>query len=483
MKNIYYKLLLLILFITLPINNVNASSKLDLDCKEYGKVGEEITCTIIGTSDKLISSIQAKLSTSGNIEINKFTTNPIWEGSGENNSLDLYTEENKTNTFPIGTLTITIKDNSDNKNGTITIEKIYYYDHNFKEIPVSNVYKNIKILSSNNDLKTLSIEGYNITPKFNKDILEYKTTIDSEVITIAASSIDEKATITGTGKKNLKYGKNEFIITVTSEANTIKEYKLIVTRPQSLNEDNKEENKKEEKPKEEISTYEPPKEENKKEEENNSPIEEENHEKIGPLKNLSIEGYNLDFNSNIYEYNIEISNNTNKLNITTIPYSNTTTIEIEGNENLIVGKNEIIIKVNDNNNTISYKIYAHKKDDTCQVKNINIANYNLNFDCNKKDYELEIGLEDSLNITVIPTNEQAYINIYNNSNLKHEDIIKISLEVDGQEYKYNIKILKTSFELGELLTNEQIIFIAISLIVVSSYLFIKLILKKKNIIK
>ncbi len=82
--------------------------------------------------------------------------------------------------------------------------------------------------SKDNSLKSLSVEGYELTPAFNKDTLEYKLTIPSDVtkVNILAEKNDSKASITGEGEKDVVEGNNRFEIIVTAQNGSEKKYIL-----------------------------------------------------------------------------------------------------------------------------------------------------------------------------------------------------------------------------------------------------------------
>ena len=84
--------------------------------------------------------------------------------------------------------------------------------------------------STNNNLKSLSVEGYEISPKFDKDVNEYTVTVPSTVdkINIIAKKADSYASIEGTGEKTVEEGVNTFEIVVTSETGVSNTYKLTV---------------------------------------------------------------------------------------------------------------------------------------------------------------------------------------------------------------------------------------------------------------
>ncbi len=90
--------------------------------------------------------------------------------------------------------------------------------------------KEVKEYSSDNALASLSVDGYDIEPKFNKDTLEYKLFVDEKVesIKINAKAKDSKAEVKGTGDVKLSPGENTLEIKVIAENGNEKVYKLIV---------------------------------------------------------------------------------------------------------------------------------------------------------------------------------------------------------------------------------------------------------------
>ena len=76
-----------------------------------------------------------------------------------------------------------------------------------------------KNLSSNNFLKSLSVEGYSLNPEFNKDKLEYSLDVAKDVtsVTIKATAEDSTAKITGVGEVNVTEGINTLNVVVSAE--------------------------------------------------------------------------------------------------------------------------------------------------------------------------------------------------------------------------------------------------------------------------
>lgn len=86
--------------------------------------------------------------------------------------------------------------------------------------------------STNDYLKSLSVEGYEIDPEFNKDILNYTLEVENDVekITIKATKSDSSASISGTGEKELTEGVNKFSIVVTAEKGNKRIYVIEIIR-------------------------------------------------------------------------------------------------------------------------------------------------------------------------------------------------------------------------------------------------------------
>ena len=172
-----------------------------------------------------------------------------------------------------------------------------------------------KILSNENHLKSLKVNGNNI--ELIDDQLEYKIILANDILKtqIELETIDKDAKVEFTDIM-LVDGVNEpIIIKVTSPSSNVLEYKIIVNRLSSKNEQ-----------------YE--------------------------LNNIRIIGYNLKFDSSVHQYDLEIEND-DKLNIILEPSG--INHEIIGNKDLTDGS-KVIIRILDENNTIDYIINIHKKE-------------------------------------------------------------------------------------------------------------------------
>lgn len=93
------------------------------------------------------------------------------------------------------------------------------------------VYIPPKTYSSNNNLKDLSVEGYSISPEFDKDTKEYSVEVPNgtESVTINGSVEDSTAKISGDGEVSVNEGVNKIEIKVTAENGNEKVYIINVT--------------------------------------------------------------------------------------------------------------------------------------------------------------------------------------------------------------------------------------------------------------
>lgn len=229
MKRIKSVLLLISLLLFIP-NIVNAASaNISVTGSSSAVVGNKITLTVKLSSNTPIGSWQMLLDY--NSSYLQFVG-----GGGEAGGMNMANSssgtKSKTYTFTFKAL----------KSGNTTVKVnsylVYAYS-DMSEMSVSSVGKNIKIMtqaeleasySKDNNLKGLSVEGYEITPVFNKDTLEYSVNVPEGTtsINIIATKNDNTATITGDGLKEVSMGTNAFEIVVKAQNGAEKVYKLTV---------------------------------------------------------------------------------------------------------------------------------------------------------------------------------------------------------------------------------------------------------------
>lgn len=120
----------------------------------------------------------------------------------------------------------------------IANSKVLSYDET--NMSVTNGSSSVKIItqaqleasySKNNYLSSLSVDGVNLSPDFDKETTNYKVELENDVkeITISAKVADSTASITGTGKKTVSEGENKFEIKVTAQNGNVRTYTINAT--------------------------------------------------------------------------------------------------------------------------------------------------------------------------------------------------------------------------------------------------------------
>lgn len=107
------------------------------------------------------------------------------------------------------------------------------------EMNLSASSKTIKIMtqeeleatySKDNYLKSLSVEGFEITPEFNKDVADYSVVVpeNTKEITINAAVNDSKSDLSGVGTVEVSQGTNTFQVVVRAQNGSERTYNLTV---------------------------------------------------------------------------------------------------------------------------------------------------------------------------------------------------------------------------------------------------------------
>lgn len=102
------------------------------------------------------------------------------------------------------------------------------YTLNVKRAPDPN-----KVLSTNNDLASLSIKDVPISPVFNKDVTAYTANVSYEIESVEfiyAAADKEYGSVKLDGPETLKAGENKYTLTVSAEDSSTKEYTVIITK-------------------------------------------------------------------------------------------------------------------------------------------------------------------------------------------------------------------------------------------------------------
>ena len=287
-KSILFSLLIVISFIfTMKVNA--ASSITCTPTSVY--VGDQITCSI-KTDEEVTVSSKLEL-VAGNTTLSK-DGNIVYKAASKGN--------------------YEVEISSEGFNDSVTIKVS-------EKTTTTTTTTTTKAKSSNAYLSSITIDGEEIDD-FSKNTTRYFVEVENDVtkISIDAKAEDELSEVEIDGPNTLEVGDNEYTISVTSEDNTTKFYKVIVTR---------------------------------KEEEESSNTR---------IKNIKIRGYKLDFNKNSKTFYLNIDKEDTELDITVTLNDDTSSYEIEGNENLEDGSVIKIAVTAEDGSEDTYRIIIEKKD-------------------------------------------------------------------------------------------------------------------------
>jgi hypothetical protein len=225
-----FKILLIgVLLLVLPISVNAASASIKVTGASTAIVGNNVTLSVTLSSQTSIGSWKISL----NYDKSYLSlVSSSAEAGGTIMANSSSGTKSKTYTYVFKAL----------KSGSTTVSissyDVYAYD-DLSEMSVSVSNKSIKLMtqselestySKDNNLKSLSVDGYTITPEFNKDVTEYSVTVPSDVtsVNIVASKNDSTATVTGDGEKEVIEGQNTFEIKVTAQNGSTKTYTILV---------------------------------------------------------------------------------------------------------------------------------------------------------------------------------------------------------------------------------------------------------------
>lgn len=278
--------------------------------------------------------------------------------------------------------------------------------------------KKVEPLSNDDSLKSLTIDSGTLKPDFSSDVTSYIATVDKAEVVISATANDSRAKVSGTGKKTLKYGKNDFNIVVTAEDGTAKNYLVVINRLDTRN----------------ANAY---------------------------LKELTINGEKIGFEKDIIEYSYTVGVNVNSVEIIATPELETSKVTITGDKDLKTGENEVIITVQaEDESKKEYRIKITKEElerKEVFLQNLTIEGYNISFDPSTFDYTIVIKDENKLNIVTIPEDENYNVEILGNENLKNGSIIKIIVTSENNEsniYKIRVTVNNNADISNDVSTNE-----------------------------
>lgn len=391
-----------------------------INCPSIATAGAQIYCTIISSSNISLAGVFAKYNFSTGILFNNLTTaNGFTNPSGSNSTgFTIMNTNGFSGNVTLGTLQVTIPSNAtSNQIYKIGLTSINPSDVNYNDYFLQDVSSDVRIISNNDKLSSLSITGGSIN--FNTDTLTYSTTIDSSSATISATAADSNAVVTGTGNVSLNYGNNTFNITVRSEAGTTRTYTINVNRPDSRSTNNN-------------------------------------------LSSLSVDIGNISFNKNTTSYNLTTKKSSVNISAAAADSKSTITGDV-GNKSLSIGTNTFRINViAENGSTKTYTITIVRQSDGSNPttpttpsgnKNSNnnlssliVTNTNIVFDKNTTVYNLTTEASSTYISAARETTTSTISGDIGKHDLKigkNQFIIRVTAE-NGNKKIYTINITRES---------------------------------------
>ena len=401
---------LLILLVCTPVYatdiTTSVSGKSNIDA------GEQFTLTLNVTGDNVWGL-------SGNIgyDTSKFTLvsseglNGFTSMVGTGFSLD--SANGKSGTF--GILSLTFKATSSFRTGessTISFSNLTGASDSSR-LSATGSQKTITVnipKSDNSNLSTLKVDGNNISG-FSVSNLKYDLgNTDSDSMEISAVAQDNKATVSGTGKKSLSYGKNTFNVVVKAENGSTKTYTITINR-------------------------------------------NDNRSSNNYLKSLKISNAKISFNKYTLNYNIVVDNTVDSIDIQVQPEDSKSSVRGTGKKNLNIYLNTYNVVVTaENGSKRVYKINISRKDENGnagslstnnKLNSIEIKGYNITFDPDTLKYSITVdNTVEQVEISANVMDKNSTIKI-NNKLTVGENLITIEvLSQSGDTRTYEIMVLR-----------------------------------------
>lgn len=227
-KKIFMAMLIGLLF---PCIVNAASGSINIASSSTAVVGNKVTVTVTISSGTKMGSWQMSL----NYDKSYLQLTNSTARDGGTFMID-YAEDpgvlKKTYTFTFKTL----------KSGTTKLSVDgyrAYVSSDLSALSLSANTKQIRIItqaeleasySKNNNLSTLEVEGFTLTPEFKTDVLEYSVVVpeNTKEVNIKANVQDKRASVNGIGTQAVNPGANKFSVVVRAQSGAEKTYVINV---------------------------------------------------------------------------------------------------------------------------------------------------------------------------------------------------------------------------------------------------------------
>lgn len=263
-------------------------------------------------------------------------------------------------------------------------------------------------LAKSNNSKLASLYLSKGEFKFNSDTKDYTIIVGESTssVKINANVLDKTASfVDGFGPRtvNLNIGTNKVLVKVKAEDNSTSTYTLNIIRSEGSDENVK-------------------------------------------LTNIELSVGKIDFNPDVFIYNFTVDSNVNEIEVKGVPISTLSTVEVSDTK-LKVGENNIVITVtSESGSKKAYQLLVTREDyDSLDnyLSNLTINKYNISFNRNVFNYNLNIGFESTLDIKPILEKNTSTFTIEGNKELKDGSKVLIKVkDTEGSTRTYTINISK-----------------------------------------
>ncbi len=217
--------------IVLPSLVIAASGSITVSGADKVVVGNKVTLTVTLSSSSAIGSWEMSL------DYNKSYLQ-LTSSSAEAGGVKMAGYATGANGTKKKTYTFTFKAL---KTGStkVSVDMYDVYANDFSSMSINSNSKTLKIItqeeleasySKDNDLKDLKVEGFEISPAFTKDTLNYSVTVPEGTtsVNVIATPNDSKSSVSGAGSVEVSEGTNNINIVVRAENGSEKTYNLVV---------------------------------------------------------------------------------------------------------------------------------------------------------------------------------------------------------------------------------------------------------------
>lgn len=219
------KILLVSIFAFVGISDVSASSLSMKASSSSVTRGNTVTITTTINADSGIYTIEGSMSCTGaGVDGGSSLTYNDIDTKSKSKSFTYTIKPTASGTVTCKTSTVMLRELAQESNYSLGSKSITIKVNDPVVVPP-------KEYSSNNNLSSLTIEGFELDKKFDKDTLEYNVELpnETETITIKATPADDNATVKGDGNIKVSEGSNKIEIKVTAENGNVKTYVINAT--------------------------------------------------------------------------------------------------------------------------------------------------------------------------------------------------------------------------------------------------------------